>query len=281
MKTIKFQEVANQYCLKNNFQLIKYLGAGAFKEVFLIENASNRVALKIIDPQKADYRRLERELSSVQKCQSSCIARFYGFESDSFNEVEHLFVSEEYLSEGTLTEKISRGCLSNKEVKKLGISILSAIECMWDHKLVHRDIKPDNILYRDIHTPVLVDFGLVRDLSASSLTQNWMAQGPGTPFYASPEQLNNDKSLIDWKTDQFCLGIVLAIAISGKHPFDTGRGPVETVTNVAQRTVHPKEFEVQTKEEWLSIIKKMTASWPHKRYNKISELKKEIEEIEE
>lgn len=281
MKKPKFQEVAQQYCLKRDLQFVKYLGNGAFKEVYLVQNTTTTIALKIIDPQKVDHRRLEREVRTVQVCRSPHIAIFYRMEEDVFNGVEYLFITEEYLSGGTLSEKISQGCLGNSEVKTLGLAITSSIQCMWEHHLVHRDIKPDNIMYRESNMPVLVDFGLVRDLSASSLTQNWIAQGPGTPFFASPEQLNNDKSLIDWKTDQFCLGVVLALAISGNHPFDIGQGRVNTVTNVAQRTIHSKGFEINTKKEWFPLIKKMTAVWPYKRYQSISQLIKDIEEIVE
>jgi hypothetical protein len=58
-------------------------------------------------------------------------------------------------------------------------------------------------------TPALVDFGLVRDLSETSLTASWLPRGPGTPLFASPEQLNNEKALIDWRSDQFSIGVIL------------------------------------------------------------------------
>jgi len=67
--------------------------------------------------------------------------------------------------------------------------------------------------------PVLVDFGLVRALDDSSITQSWLMMGPGTPYFASPEQLNNDKYLISWLSDQFSLALTTAFALTSRHPF--------------------------------------------------------------
>jgi len=91
--------------------------------------------------------------------------------------------------------------------------------------LVHRDIKPANIMFKEgLETPVLVDFGIVRDLAATSLTQTWSPIGPGTPFFASPEQLNNEKHLIDWRSDQFSLGVTLYFARTARHPYQLEMG---------------------------------------------------------
>src|SRR5207244_520254 len=76
--------------------------------------------------------------------------------------------------------------------------------------------------------PVIIDFGVVRDLADSSLTKTHLARGPGTPLYAPPEQLNNRKALIDWRSDQFSLGITLSYCAFGVHPYAQA-GDVDTV----------------------------------------------------
>jgi serine/threonine protein kinase len=116
-------------------------------------------------------------------------------------------------------------------------------------------------------TPVIVDFGLVRDLSSTSLTQTWIAMGPGTPYYAAPEQLTNDKELIDWRTDQFALGILLAESALGYHPYsESGDTTARTVERVAQREGPTDHCKADLAREGLPAITRMIASWPVRRF---------------
>jgi serine/threonine protein kinase len=151
-------------------------------------------------------------------------------------------------------------------VKNYGRAIATAIEHLRDLKLVHRDIKPENLMFRKgSDEPVLVDFGLVRDLSETSLTQSWFPRGPGTPFYSSPEQLNNDKALIDWRSDQFSLGVMLGLLLTGTHPFERpGANVHDTLTAVADRKECSLEF-MQFAQTKLPILIKMVAPWPIQR----------------
>ncbi len=119
----------------------------------------------------------------------------------------------------------------------MGAQLIAAIAHIAELHLVHRDIKPDNIMFRSHGTtPVLTDFGVVRDLSDSSITPTWAARGPGTPFFSAPEQLRNEKSLIDWRTDQFALGIVMAQVVFGEHPYRvSGASDSDVVERVLSR----------------------------------------------
>jgi len=134
--------------------------------------------------------------------------------------------------------------------------------------LVHRDLKPDNILFReDAVTPVIVDFGLVRDLTDTSLTESWFLRGPGTPFFAPPEQLRNEKAMIDWRADQFSLGVLLAISLFGLHPYqEEGAPSQQAVERVAQRVAQPDWFLKAARKANLDVLVKMTAPWPVERF---------------
>ena len=133
---------------------------------------------------------------------------------------------------------------------------------------MHRDIKPDNILYRaDGVTPVIVDFGLVRDLVRTSLTQTWLIRGPGTPLYAPPEQLRNEKALIDWRSDQFSLGVVVAFAAFGFHPYqDGGESFARTVERVADRGKQTARFADAAMQSGMPFLIQMTAPCPVERF---------------
>jgi serine/threonine protein kinase len=182
---------------------------------------------------------------------------------------------EEFLSGGTLAKRLERGRLSPAALHPLGAKLIDAVSHVAAHDLVHRDIKPDNIMFRDGTTddPVLVDFGLVRDLSQDSLTKTWLMRGPGTPFFAPPEQLNNEKSLIDWRADQFSLGVVLAICGTGSHPFaPDGASPESVVDRVAQRESPGSDFANWTSAVGLEPLLRMVAPWPVERYRTPADL---------
>jgi len=147
------------------------------------------------------------------------------------------------------------------------VDALGHIACL---NLVHRDIKPGNIIFRsDGSTPVLSDFGVVRDLSDSSITPTWAARGPGTPFFSAPEQLKNQKNLIDWRTDQFALGISLAVAVFAEHPYrDLDMTDEDLLQRVSSRLRPAAWFVERTVASGLSALPKMVAPWPIDRYRK-------------
>jgi serine/threonine protein kinase len=110
------------------------------------------------------------------------------------------------------------------------------------------------------------DFGIVRDLGKESLTTSWLTMGPGTPFYAAPEQLNNDKVLIDWRADQFAVGVTLTIAHLGFHPYQADRDDEnQAIARAAGRDGPSERFVRAIEKVELPILARMAASWPVQR----------------
>jgi len=134
--------------------------------------------------------------------------------------------------------------------------------------VVHRDLKPANILYAAKGSEAVVsDFGIVRDLKRESLTKSYLVQGPGTPFFASPEQLNNEKALIDWRTDQFATGVTLSIANLGFHPYrGDGENDDQAIGHVAARSGPAAKFIREATAAKLPVLIKMVARWPAERF---------------
>jgi serine/threonine protein kinase len=95
------------------------------------------------------------------------------------------------------------------------------LDAIWQRGVVHRDLKPANILIVTDSFPRIIDLGIARLVGGASLTKTYFMMGPCTPNYAAPEQLTNRKSEIDFRTDQFLLGILLVqLMAGGEHPFD-------------------------------------------------------------
>jgi serine/threonine protein kinase len=163
--------------------------------------------------------------------------------------------------------------LTIREARSFGAQLVSAVAHIASHELVHRDLKPENILFRaDGVTPVIVDFGIVRDLVDTSLTETWLMRGPGTPFFASPEQLRNEKDLIDWRSDQFSLGVLISISLFGLHPYgENGLMPQQIVDRVSERGAQSARFVESARAE-LPVLVRMTAPWPVQRLRKPEQL---------
>lgn len=273
MHKCKFSEIANQICNKKSYKYLTFLGNGAFKETFLIESNSIQYALKIVDPKKINFERLKREINSIAVCDSQYIAKIYEVDSLTIEGINYYYFLEGYLSGGTLTDRIENGNLTKHQIFEIASYLLTAIKCLLENNLVHRDIKPDNIMFTKSGIPVLVDFGLVRDLNDFSLTKTWQLQGPGTPLYSSPEQLKNKKHLITWKSDQFSLGIVLSMILTGYHPYSLQNYVCEEIIyNVSERKGIQQWFDKYINDHSLFLLAKMLEPWPIRRYNCIDKL---------
>lgn len=233
---------ARELCLQRSLEFQGPLGRGAFKSAYLALSKDTPIALKIAQIDGPPDR-LIREVAALQGCNHNGIARLLDAFTFSYGGHNLWVVLEEFLGGGTLEQRTTSGSVfSPKAVRELAIPLAHVLEHLQERRLVHRDIKPANILFRDVgNSPVLTDFGVVRMLDQPSLTRDFLGMGPGTPAYAAPEQLNNEKAQIDWRTDQFGLAVVLAECLLGRHPFSQpGQGIRDAITAVATKQPLPQ-----------------------------------------
>ncbi len=265
-----FEAVAKAIADAHGFVLVGPVGAGVFKETYEARDGESRHAVKVFRP-GANIERVNREVRAAVLCSHPNIARLAKVDVIDVGPIKFLYAIEEFLSGGTLGARIERGgLLSTVEAFSIGAQLVDAIDHVAGHRLVHRDIKLENIMLRgDGISPVLVDFGLVRALGEPSLTKSWIGRGPGTPFFASPEQLCNDKHLIDWRADQFSLGVTLAVATFGHHPYRESADDSDSaiVDRVSERsTPVPQSFIELANRAGLPALAQMVAPWPVQRF---------------
>lgn len=265
--------VAAQLCQQNGFEFRGLLGRGAFKSVYLAVNNGTQFALKIATS-VGGADRFIREVVALKDCSHPSIAKLYHSFAYDHGGHQFLVVYEEYLAGGTFEAGLKQWQITPDAVRTVGLGLAAALDHMHDRRLVHRDIKPANIMFRggEATRPVLTDFGIVRMLDQPTLTHAFMQMGPGTPAYAAPEQLNNDKALIDWRTDQFGLSIVLGECLLGHHPWlVAGKSIQDAIFAVAARQEMPAVNAQRLHQLRFSSLTQSLRVWPVARYRKPSE----------
>lgn len=277
MSSPSLEPIAVELCANLALSKPEFVASGAFKETFKAETKDRTVvAVKLLNPAKCNIERSQREIVALRRCDSPFICKIYdNGELKSADGAIYHFSVEEYLAGGTLAQRMSPK-LSIEQIKHYGSCLTESLVHLYPLKFVHRDIKPDNIMFRiNSDDPVLVDFGLVRDLSASSITPTWAMQGPGTPLFAAPEQLNNDKTMIGWRTDQFSVGVVLGMCLTGTHPYSRPGGhPFDAINSVTTRTGPDADFRHAATQAGLQNLVKMVAPWPIQRFGKPEDMLK-------
>jgi len=221
------------------YRLIARVGKGGMGEVWRAEDSrlGRTVAIKVLPPSfVADVEataRLKREARTAAQLYHPSVATIHSIEQDG----DHIFIVEEFVEGEPLTKVISRGGLSEAEICRIGRAVADALAEAHAKGIVHRDIKPDNIIVNGNRVKVL-DFGIAKQVgvegasaadtpTAAFVTQQGMILG--TIHYMSPEQALG--KAIDGKTDVFSLGVVLYEMATGRRPF-AGETITETMTQI-------------------------------------------------
>lgn len=266
---IELENNARYIAKLKNFQFKGFIGSGAFKQCFLVvDQFGHSLALKLLKS-GCSQDRLDREIDAMSQCNHTNIAKLHEVSSIDIDGVRQEMMIEEFLDGGSLHDYlIKHRQITSVVCADIGKKLSAALAHMCQQRIVHRDIKPANIMFRgELDSPVFVDFGLVRNLGDTSLTQTWLHRGPGTPIFAPPEQLNNEKEFIDWRSDQFSLGVSLSVAVFGKHPFHLpGDTDAAVVERVACKQTLPAEFIEKAKAANLSVLSTMMTPWPVNRF---------------
>lgn len=247
---------------------------GGQKDVYLAEDCrhGNVVYKKSKLSSSCDVSRIQRELSCLQSLTHTCFPKIYEFSiNTSNNEFE---IIEEFIDGGSLANQLT-SVWDEKSIIDMLKKLMIPVSILWNHNIIHRDIKPDNIMLRNTGEVVLIDLGIARFLDDISLTPTVNFMGPCTPPYAAPEQLVNQKRNIDFRTDQFAIGITILQLFLGFHPFDSSRGTSskkDIVPNImAGQYVVPSSVRTCS-AQFTILCHKLLKPRQYQRYNSKDEL---------
>ena len=197
------------------YRPVRPLGSGGSGSVWLAldERSGLDVALKIIPREGKAAARAEREALAARRLRHDRCIRSYDVGHDS----SHVYIAYEYVPGRTLREALRSGELTDEEVVEVAAQVLDALAHAHRAGIVHRDVKPSNILLenRDVPAARLLDFGLAQFDGADTLTA--VGDVPGTLAYIAPERLAGEDATAE--SDVWSVGVLLWEALSERHPF--------------------------------------------------------------
>jgi len=259
----------------NNFELVELIGEGGMGSVFKAydHTLDRMIALKVLRREmsvRAEERsKLEQEARVTASVNHPHVVRVYAFGEAG----GQFYLAMELVEKGSLDDLMSVSeRVSEAQVLEIGVQIAQGLEAAAERGLIHRDIKPGNILFADPHTTKIVDFGLARVLEeeAESRGEIW-----GTPYYIAPERLNYEPE--DFRSDIYSLGGTLFHAIAGRPPFEAASASLVALKQIKSQPVSLEAFAPDVAPETAYVINRMLEKSPDERYGSYTELIEHLE----
>jgi serine/threonine-protein kinase len=259
------------------YRIQRKLGAGGMADVYLAEDQElgRRVAIKILNGRHANddqfIERFRREAKNAAALNHPSIVSIY----DRGEAEDTYYIAMEFLDGRTLKELIvGRGAAPINVAIEYGRQILSALRFAHRHGIVHRDIKPHNVLVDAEGRVKVTDFGIAR-AGTSQMTETGSIVG--TAQYLSPEQARGGE--VDPRSDLYSLGVVLYELLTGKTPFD-GETPVEiAMKHLSNAPKPPSKLRPEVPPELDKVVLRALAKNPDERYQSADEMEADLERV--
>ncbi len=265
--------------IDNKYKLIEIVGEGGMNTVYKAENLENGelVAIKILkgefNKDKDVVKRFNMESEAIQKLNHENIVKVLDIGEENG---EHYIVME-LLKPHTLKDVIEANekYFNNQDIVDMSLQILNGIKKAHDNKIVHRDIKPQNILIDEDGRLKVSDFGIARVVNSNTM-QN-LRDAIGSVHYASPEQSRG--SVVDERSDIYSFGIVLYELATGRLPYDGDSAISIAIKHTKSELVEPCHLNLNLNPSIELIIKKCIQREPSQRFESIEEIINLFEEI--
>ena len=235
------------------------LSVGGQKLVFAgVHPVDGEVVLKLIHPRQ-DHEQTRRELLAVSQVNSVRVPPILEVGTISTPVGDCSWFRERKIAGKTVRELLVVGPLSIPDLLRLGLHTLEALLNAEQAKIVHRDVKPENIIRDNFGSFWLIDFGIARHLDLDSITATVSAFGKFTVGYAPQEQYRNIKTEIDARCDLFALGVTLYECATGRNPFaDGARDAMEQLTRVETMPLPRLSLTFASAQKFADLVAAMT-----------------------
>lgn len=267
--------IAKGQLINDRYEIEKLIGEGGMANVYLAQDTilDRKVAVKVLRGDLAGdekfVRRFQREALSASSLSHPNIVEIYDVGEDEGN----FYIVMEYIEGKTLKGLIKkRGVLSLPETMDIMLQLLDALASAHDSYIIHRDIKPQNIMIKESGLVKITDFGIAMALNSAQLTQTNSVMG--SVHYLPPEQASGKGSTI--RSDIYSLGILMFEMLSGKVPFKGDSAVEIALKHMKEQLPSIKEINPVVPQSVENIILKASAKNPKNRYRDVREMADDI-----
>ncbi len=259
----------------DNYKILEVIGRGGMGVVFkaMDMNLEKLVALKMIDPflsrDENFLQRFKTEARALARLENQNIVGVHALRETEYG----LFMVMEYVSAKTISEWLrEKGRFSAAETIAIGSQIINAIRHAHKVGVIHRDIKPNNVLLNEDGTVKVMDFGLAKVIQEGG-TQNTVTHAAaGTLYYMSPEQVKGLKN-VDKRSDIYSLGMTLYEMLAGRTPFEKGESEFVIQKQIVEGKIPPPtKYNPLIPKELVKVIMKAIDKEPEKRFQSTGEM---------
>ena len=261
--------------INDRYQIIRSIGEGGMANVYLAHDTilDRNVAVKILRGDLAQdekfVKKFQREANAAATIIHPNVVEMYDVGKDDDN----YFIVMEYIDGQTLKNLIKkRGALTLPEVIDIMLQLTSAIECAHDKYIIHRDIKPQNILMLDDGTIKVTDFGIATAINAQELTQTNSVMG--SVHYLPPEMANGSGSTI--RSDIYSMGILMFELLTGKVPFKGDNAVEVAIKQLKEPIPSVTKINPEIPQSVENIILACCAKNPKNRYKNVTEMRNDL-----
>jgi tetratricopeptide (TPR) repeat protein len=241
------------------YRVLRRLGQGGMGAVYEAHDPvlDRSVALKFLPPGLDDGTRLLEEARAASALDHPCIGTVYEVGEDASG---HSFIAMASYPGGTLRDRLGSGPLPVEDAVRIGVQVADALDAAHARGIVHRDVKPENLLFDETGRIKVVDFGIAR----MAADEGRPGTTGGTVAYMSPEQVEGGPA--DGRSDLFALGVVLFEMLTGERPFRGGDRAALLAAIVEGQAPDPRSLRPELEPALASVVARALSREPGDRY---------------